>query len=79
MANIDEKFHDLEKRAMCLDRRAVLDLVDILRGYRCASKKLLAARYKDGECDALALSDFEEAISNRLSMHLDDDTNAHEY
>lgn len=50
-----------EKRAMLLDRDAVLRVISALRAYREASERLLAARYADGECDAVALSVFEDA------------------
>ena len=33
-----------------------------LEKYRAACKSLLSKRYRDGECDAVALSNFEDEI-----------------
>jgi hypothetical protein len=70
-AEQDSALHEIEKRAMVGDKRAVLALVSFERHLRDAAKKLLDARYRDGECDAVALSRFasevEEAAENTIS------------
>jgi hypothetical protein len=57
-----ERSFETEKEAMLLDRLAVLHVIGALRTYREAAKALLASRYTDGECDAVALSVFEQAV-----------------
>lgn len=37
-------------------------LHDALQGYREAAQALLATRYRDGECDAYALSCFDSRV-----------------
>lgn len=48
-----------ERQAVVLDRLAVLQVVSALRRYRAAAKALLHKRYRDGECDTVALTRFE--------------------
>lgn len=60
--DIDARIHEIEKLALCGDAKAMTLIVSFARHYRQAAKKLLASRYRDGECDAVALNDFEAAI-----------------
>lgn len=55
---------DIEKKAMVLDREAVLSLVSIERRLRQASEQLLSKRYKDGEVDRVALDIFSDTIDH---------------
>lgn len=54
--------HQLEKDALLGDRAAIIQVVSDLRGYRAASAKLLAARYRDGACDGFSMSQFNDAV-----------------
>jgi hypothetical protein len=47
-----------ELEALSGNRMSVLRVVSDLRRYRAAAKTLLSQRYRDGECDAVALADF---------------------
>ena len=58
----------IERQAMTGDRAAVIAVVSALRRYREASRKLLGARYRDGECDAVSLSTFESGIGEIEEM-----------
>lgn len=51
-----------ERQALVLDRESVLDLVNAVRRYRQAAKTLLSSRYRDGECDAVALCNFDSTV-----------------
>lgn len=53
----------VEKKAMLLDRHAVLQIVSALRRYRQASEVLLSARYQDGSLDRAAASTFAREIA----------------
>lgn len=44
-------------------------LMQIITRYQAAARNLLLARYRDGECDAVALSTFESEI-NEISEDL---------
>lgn len=57
-----DRAHAGERRALMLDRDDVIRVISSLRQYREAAQALLEARYGDGECDAVALQAFAEAI-----------------
>lgn len=59
---MSDKINETEKDAMTGDKSAVILIVSSFRKYRKASEDLLSKRYRDGECDAVALIDFEYAI-----------------
>lgn len=66
MKDLAERIRDIEKAALTGDRLAVLALVGAFRRVREASKEMLADRYRDGECDAVALSTFEMLVEQAL-------------
>ena len=66
--------NDVEKQAMLLDRAAVLRVVSALRQYRHAAQSLLGKRYRDGECDAVALTVFEDEVKEAEEVLLDEDS-----
>jgi hypothetical protein len=49
---------ELEREALVLNRQAVIAVVSALRQYREIAQTLLSGRYRDGEVDAFALSNF---------------------
>jgi hypothetical protein len=51
-----------ELDALVGDKMAVMRVVSDLRKYRAAAIDILSRRYRDGECDAVALSDFEDTV-----------------
>jgi len=53
---------ETEKEAMVGDRQAVLQVVSALRTYREAVRKLLGARYADGECDSYSLHELSMVV-----------------
>jgi hypothetical protein len=53
---------DVEERALAGDADSVLQVVQALRKYRRAVTDLLGKRYRDGECDSVALSGFESEV-----------------
>lgn len=55
----EEKIHELEKKAICGDRMAILRIVGALRTYRRAGQRLLDLRWQDGACDGATVSVFE--------------------
>jgi len=57
------KLQEHERHAMCLDRTSISEVIDGLRRYREAVRKVLAHRYSDGECDSSALSTLESDAS----------------
>lgn len=58
-----------EREALCKNHQAITVLVDAVRQWREASAKLLASRYRDGECDAVALAEFESAVEGIETAH----------
>lgn len=52
-----------ELEALAGNHTAIVRVVSDLRQYRAAAKKLLSLRYRDGECDACALCDFETDVN----------------
>lgn len=70
MRMLDDRLHEVEKLAMLQDRDAILRIVSLLRVYREESAKLLDKRYRDGEVDAVALGQFQDALNNAEEDHL---------
>lgn len=64
---------ELEKRALTGDRQAVIELVSCFRKLRAASRKLLDARYSDGECDSYGLHEFAMVLEEVEENKMDDD------
>ena len=60
----EQDVFETEKRALVGDRDSILRVVSAVRIYREAARQLLSSRYRDGECDAAALSTFEAACDN---------------
>jgi len=50
---------ETERRALLCDREAILQVVSALRRYRAIVIKTLDSRYRDGECDAVQLSNLQ--------------------
>ncbi len=59
--------HETEKRAMTGGRHELLVLVSSWRKVRDAGLALLSKRYRDGECDAVAVAEFEAALSEAIN------------
>ncbi len=57
---------DVPVGLMIVHRQAVLDLVSLERSLRQAAEKLLAARYRDGECDSVTLKQFECEVAEAI-------------
>lgn len=54
---------NVEKRALIGDIGGIIRVVSALRQYREAADTLLESRYRDGECDAVQLHNFAEAVA----------------
>lgn len=54
----------LEELVLNNDQQAIEWCINALRSYRKNVKELLASRYADGECDAVALSVFASRIED---------------
>lgn len=55
---LDVALDALDRRAMLLDRDAVLRLTSLYRQTRTAIDALLSSRYADGACDGVAVGQF---------------------
>lgn len=63
-------FHDLEKRAMAGERKAILDLIDAERKLRNATRVLMSHRYDygDGWFEDHYWDAFESQIKDALTL-----------
>jgi hypothetical protein len=52
----------LEAQALVGETQATIECVSAIREFRAAAKALLALRYRDGECDAVTLTVFADAL-----------------
>jgi hypothetical protein len=53
---------EVERKAMLLDRSAVLRVVSALRQYRTAATRLLSSRHSDGTADGDSTAVFSAAV-----------------
>lgn len=63
-----DNINELEKRAVTGDRAAALLVVSAFRNYRRACEALIASRYSDGECDAVAIGRFMDSIDEAFGV-----------
>jgi len=62
-----------ERAALCGDRVATLRVVTAVRRLRASAANLLARRYRDGECDAVALHQFASEVESVEESGEDDE------
>ncbi len=61
--------HTLEKKALILDRQAVLELVSLERTLLAAALTLLEVRKPDGTAEIKDMAEFETAVSMAVMHH----------
>lgn len=73
MSESEDAWFESEKQAILGDRQSVLECISALRRYRQASKKLLDARYSDGECDGCTVFNFADEVQSIENFYQDQD------
>ena len=66
MEDQNAAIHEVEKQALIGDRDSIIRIISAFRKLRIASEKLLSLRYRDGECDGVALVQFESDLYESL-------------